>query len=291
MILARDVMTANPMCIAADSDIHQAAEFFLKNFVSSVPVKDDNGNVLGQLHELGLMRALVRTKVKDTKLSKVIDFKDQFAAPEFVFDHAEIPLVVSGLMHSSVHRVLVKNSKGYLVGIISPKDVLRALLGDEKKSGEGIVTKLGQLEAEIQKLNQNLKDATSSLDQYASFAETGVYMVHSADRDGKILMANTALKKNLGYDGDELIGKNILDIYAPYLQGEIQEGLRKIMKSGYNGPTYSTFVTKKGKPLRIEIVSSAINDAQGKFIGTFTISRTVDSDVLLRALHGVLDKP
>ena len=291
MILARDVMTPNPICIAAESDIHQAAEFFLKNFVSSAPVKSSEGKVLGQLHELGLMRALVRTKVKDTKLSKVIDFKDQFAAPEFVFDITELPQVVAGLIHSSLHRVLVKDAKGKLVGIISPKDVLRALLGDDKKSGEGIVTKMSQLESEIKKLTESLKGATDSLEQYSSFAETGVYMVHSADCDGKILMANTALKNNLGYSGNELIGKNIMDIYAPYLEGEIQDGLRKIMTSGYNGPTYSTFVTKMGKPIRIEIVSSAINDASGKFVGTFTISRTVDSDVLLRALHGVLDKP
>ncbi len=45
---------------------------------------------------------------------------------------------------------------------------------------------------------------------------------------------------------------------------------------------------KNGEKLRIDIVSTAIHDEAGEFVGTISVSRPVDSDILLRALHGVL---
>ena len=38
------------------------------------------------------------------------------------------------------------------------------------------------------------------------------------------------------------------------------------------------------------MVSSALRDKYGKFLGTISASRAIDSDTLLRALHGVFNK-
>jgi PAS domain S-box-containing protein len=290
MILARDIMTPNPICISAESEIHEAAEFFLKNFVSSAPVTDTHGKVLGQLAELGLMRALVRARIKDTPLHKVIDFKEQLSAPQFVLESTDIPEVVKGLIQSPVHRVLVQSAAGKLVGIISPKDVLRSLMGEGKNTTK-LSDKLHQLDDQIKILSTHLADANSHLMQHTKFFETNQYMMHSADRNGKILMANVTLHQMLGYEHDELIGKTIFDIYPENLHTQIRDGLKKVIAEGGHKLIYSTMVKKNGQTVRVEVVSSSVSDPQGKFLSTFTISRPIDGDLLLKALHGVFDKP
>ena len=49
-------------------------------------------------------------------------------------------------------------------------------------------------------------------------------------------------------------------------------------------------MTKKQQKIRVDIASSALKDHHGKFIGTISVARVIDSDELLRTLHGVLNK-
>src|ERR1044072_6952833 len=100
MIFAHEIMTPNPKCIAAESEVSEVAQFFLQNFVSSAPVKDASGRVLGQLNEIGLMRAIVRAKAKEPHRSRIMEFADQFMEPQFVLESDGLPLIVVALIHS-----------------------------------------------------------------------------------------------------------------------------------------------------------------------------------------------
>lgn len=287
-MIARDVMTPNPICIRADSDVFEAVDFFLKNGVSSAPVTNAAGKVLGQLPELGLMRAFVKRIVQDTPLKRVADFPEQFVHPEFVREKDDLPQVLRSLIHSPLHRVLVNDERERMIGIISPKDVLRALTGDRQHSGT-MVKKLQDLEGQVKSLTQSLKTAAGVADQYNKFFESSAYMMHSADRTGKIIMANKVLHRNLGYNQGELIGKSIYDIYPVHLHKLVEMGLKQIMLSGKYELTYSSFISKSGHIFRVEVVSSSVMDGGGKIAASFTISRPVDGESMLRALHGVLE--
>ncbi|MCM2283101.1 MAG: PAS domain S-box protein [Bdellovibrionaceae bacterium] len=289
MLLARDVMTLNPLCLSAESDIQDAIRFFLKIHISSAPVINARSEILGQLDELSLMRAFVKHKVQQEKTLKVSDFSHLFSEPQFVSANAPLSEVLTSLIQCPLHRVLVRGGNGGLVGIISPKDVLRAL--DDKTRPEGTLpAKLRELETNVQKLDVQLQNAEKSLGQYDQLFAASPYMMHSVDRTGKVVMANPALHAFLGYAPGELVGKSVFEIYPKTLHEVVRKSLDQIIQEGRHDLTYSSFQTQAGRAERVEVVSSSIKDDQGRFIGTLTLSRPVDSDALLRSLHGVLEK-
>lgn len=281
-------MTKDPACISSESDVQEAVEFFLKQHVGSVPVVGDDQKVIGHLSELGLMKAFVKRKVAGTHRLRVIDFKDVFVTPKFVVPSTPLVEVVKGIAQCPLHRVLVQKESGRLVGIISPKDVLRALSGDLSQTGR-MQVKLLELEKEVNKLSEQLNETQRSFDNYAMLFDSAGYMMHSADKDGKILFANQRLHERLGYNEGSLIGRSVYDLYAPHVHDEIKIGLEKVAQFGRHELVYSTYLRKNGQPLRVEVVSSSLKDGSGHFIGTFTISRPIDSEAMLRSLHGVFD--
>jgi PAS domain S-box-containing protein len=288
MITARDVMTHDPYCLDGQMDVQEAVEFFLDRHVSSAPVLDSKGHVLGQLAELDLMRAFVMRKVQDTHFRKVADFQRFLQKPSFVKATTLLPEIVAQLMHTPLHRVLVSAGDGALVGIISPKDVLRALNGEEAHPS-AMKKRLTELEAQVKDLGGQLKSASSGLDKYRQLFESNPSMMHSVDSHGTILLANPAIHEFLGYAPGELIGKTVFDLYPETIHDLIRQGLKEVVTSGHHKFEYTSLLRKNGSVVRVEVISSALYDHDAKFVGTVTLTRPVDGENLLRALHGVFD--
>jgi PAS domain S-box-containing protein len=114
-------------------------------------------------------------------------------------------------------------------------------------------------------------------------------MMHSVDKEGRIIMANAKIHRVLGYEDGELVGMTIFDLYAKSCHHEALSGLKKIQEAGVHNSIYSTMMTKRGAKIRVDIVSSALLGLHKEFLGTISVSRIVDSELLLRALHGVLN--
>lgn len=287
MILARDIMTRDPICISAENDVAEVVQFFLKNHVSSAPVVGGDGLVLGQLSELDLIRAVVKRQLDDPGLKKIGQFQDYFTQPEFVTSFADLATVVKALIRSPLHRALVADSTDRLLGIISPKDVLRALGGGGPRRRH-LTQDLQALEDKVKELNKTLQAQNKDLSRYAQVFDSEVYMMHSADRTGKILLANQALHQALDYGDGELIGKSVFDIYPLRLHETVKAGLERVIAGTGLVQVVSSFLTKNGDEVRVEIASSALRDENGNVMGTFTISHLMDTEHLLRKLHGVL---
>lgn len=285
MFQARDVMTPNPASVSSQSNVEDVVEFFLQNSFSSAPVLDDSGRVLGQLSELNLMRAFVKVEVSQSQNQKLIEFKSLFMEPQFVETSTSLPEVVTALIRCPLHRVLVKNGAGKLVGIISPKDILRRFKGADRQN---LQSKLKDLEGEVKKLSHHLKDTQADMDLYKRLFESSPVMTHSVDQKGVILMANPLLHEFLGYDPGELVGQSIFDLYPESLHHEVQQGLQEVIEQGKHALSYSSFKSKSGEVCRVEVISSSLMNDRGEFVGTLTLSRPVDGDQLLRSLHGIL---
>jgi PAS domain S-box-containing protein len=281
---ARDIMTPNPICIPAESHVADAVNFFLQNHVSSAPVVTEKKKVLGQLSELNLMRAYVKTSVTDNTFAKIIDYKELLTPPEFVKTAATLSDVLVALIRCPLHRVLVQDGSNQLVGIISPKDVLRAMGG---KGAESLVQKMRELELKVQGLTTSLNQIQTDYDQYKHVINDSSVCMHSVDRSGHILMANALMHQLLGYTDGALVGMSIYDIYPQTLHETVRASLEKIITDGSKEITYSSFVTKAKKVLRVEMISSSLKNNNGEFIGTVTVSRPIDSEQLLRSLNGI----
>jgi PAS domain S-box-containing protein len=97
-------------------------------------------------------------------------------------------------------------------------------------------------------------------------------------------MANEVLHRVLGYEYGELIGKTVYDIYPKAAHAKVKESLSQIIFKGFNKVVKGSMVTKSGEEVEAEMVSRALMDALEMPVGTITISRPVDMQLLIDRL-------
>lgn len=286
---AKEIMTPNPKFIGSGDSLETAIKLFFENNIHYAPVITPNKEVLGLLSEMALIKASLRHYLEPDKLDKVFHHKELFEAPVYLDESESIDDVVKTISKSSTNRLLVKNKQGLLVGIISPKDLLSLVSGQQKKS-LNLRLELEKAKEESKLLSNKLSDVENMFKIYRNVFEESPYMMHSVNDQGRIIMANRCIHATLGYEKDELIGKSLSDIYPKTILHEAVGGLDKIKKNGHHHVTYTSMVKKNGEKIRIDIASSALTSPRGDFLGTISISRLVDSEGFLRALHGIVDK-
>lgn len=285
---AKSVMTKDPFLLGSGESIVDAVEVYNARNFTTAPVITPLGEVLGQLTDMDLLKALVHYKNQGAKYSKVIHAKDYFDPIFYVNEDDHLKEVIRVMTRSSTHRVLVKGKRDKIVGIISPKDILHKL-HQPGSSEESIFEELQNLYKENESLKEKLSEMSNYLSTYDAVFQSGLYMLHSVDGSGKLILANDKLHETLGYDPGELLGMTIFDIYPASVHREAAAGLKKVMADGRHNLTYSSMVKKDGSVIRVDLASASLRDENGQFLGTFTISRQYGSDAMLRSLHGVFD--
>lgn len=287
MKVAKDLMTAQPHSLATSDDIETTVKWFVDAGVMSAPVLSPSGEVVGVMTELALLRAYLRQHVQKDKKQKMAHFIDILSKPEFVKPADSLTEVIRAMIKSQTHRVLVVNGAGQLQGVISPKDIFRFLVGEEKET-RNLGAELETAKATVQALSRELSDIKGILKRYEKMYEDSPTMMHSVDADGIIVMANKKIHQVLGYEPGGLLGKTIFDIYAKEDQDSAIQGLQSIRESGNISSAFSAMLTRVGSKIRVDLSSSALLDSNGHFIATITAARPVNSEDLLRALNDAL---
>lgn len=285
---AKSVMTPDPYLLGSGTSILDAVEIFNQKSFTSTPVITPLGEVLGQITDMDLMKALVHHKSQGAKYSKVIHAKEYFHPVFFVDESEALTAVIRVMSQASTHRVLVQNKNKRIVGIISPKDILHRLHKTEN-SNKSLFEELQEVYKENESLKERLQEMANYLRTYDAVFQSGLYMLHSIDQNGRIILANEKLHEALGYEPGELINKTLFDLYPPTVHKEAAAGLKKVMADGRHNLTYSSMVKKDGTIIRVDLASASLRDENGRFLGTFTISRQYGSDAMLRSLHGVFE--
>lgn len=286
MKLAKDLMTERPLIINSGEDISTVIKIFVEGQITSAPVRSNTGEIMGMLTELGLIRAAIRNYInKGSEKSQIFYQQDLFLDVTSVNEFTPLDEVLKQLLQSQSHRVMVLNNAKAIVGIISPKDVLAYVFGEDIEF-ISLRKRIEMLENQTAELQSKLKSTKDIMEKYQKLFVDSPAMIHSVDKDGIIVMANRRIHKILGYEESELIGKKITEIYAKSCHADALQGLKTIQERGRHQNTYTTMVTKDGQKIRVDLVSSSLKDKDGKFISTITASRPIDSESLLRALHG-----
>jgi predicted transcriptional regulator len=146
---AADLMTPNPVSIAADATVNEATTFLTDNGFSAAPVIDKAGRPVGVLSQSDLVfherenvayvsgssesykRAdlspprIIRTDVVDGDLTQVNDIMTPVVFS--VTPETAAHQVIEEMLAHKVHRLFVVGDDGVLVGTISTVDVLRRL--------------------------------------------------------------------------------------------------------------------------------------------------------------------
>lgn len=287
MKTAKDIMTPNPKFIGSGEDLKTATQLFFDNNIHYAPVVTPTKEVLGLFSEMGLVKAALKQYLEPEQYDKVYHHKDLFNQAVFVPETATLDDVVKAITKADSNRVLVQNKQGLLVGIIAPKDIL-ALVSGQTRQSLSLKSELEKTRTEASTLNNKLETLEETLKRYRNIFEDSPYMMHSVNAEGRIILANKQIHQRLGYEQGELIGKSLADIYPKTVLHEAMQGLEQIKEKGVHHLTYTTMVRKNGEKIRIDIASSSLRNSKGEFLGTISISREVDAEELLRALHGIM---
>ncbi|RLF58650.1 MAG: hypothetical protein DRN25_04995 [Thermoplasmata archaeon] len=115
-------MSRKLITVEKDTDIREAAKLMLDNKISSIPVVD-NGEIVGIVCAIDIIRTLINSEVpvKEIMSNYVI-----VVSPEDRVVHAR-----RLMLDNNISRVIVVE-KGKIVGILTEKDVVRALFAFKK---------------------------------------------------------------------------------------------------------------------------------------------------------------
>jgi CBS domain-containing protein len=118
---ARHLMTEPVISVGADTSVVDVGRMLVTRAVSGFPVVDDDERVIGFVNETDILVPLLRNEIDKTA-------SDVMSRPPIVVDEfTPTDAVMSVLQQSHIHHLPVVR-EGRLVGIITPRDVLRYLI-------------------------------------------------------------------------------------------------------------------------------------------------------------------
>ena len=140
----RDIMTTDVITLVAQTSVEDAARSLTFHHVSGVPVLE-HGRIIGVVSKSDLVdpryrsSAAVKATVRDAMTRVVRAVRPGDTAM----------LAVRLMVRENIHRAVVVDDAGKLVGIVSPMDVLRALArGDDVQGDDGAFQDRHELHAD-----------------------------------------------------------------------------------------------------------------------------------------------
>ena len=123
-VLVKDHMTKNPVTLAPEMEIRQAVHLLINKDISGAPVLDAHGRLVGVLTERDCMRVVLQADYHAEPGGLVMEFMS--GNPQWVSPEQSILTLADLFINARFRRYPVVDN-GRLVGIISRRDVMRAM--------------------------------------------------------------------------------------------------------------------------------------------------------------------
>lgn len=133
---AKAIMSDKVTSMSSALDIQEAVEIFIAKKFTTVPVVNGSGDLAGQLTESILIRLYILSKGQPAKFKKLAHCLEHLEKPQFVSPDDSIASVLKAIMLSPSKRVFVSKDNNKIMGIVSPKDVLKALAQNDKTADQ-----------------------------------------------------------------------------------------------------------------------------------------------------------
>lgn len=267
MLHAKNLMRTNLPLLAYDSLVEDL--FKSSNYNLGFWIVGEASRVHGIISEASLLKIFLKNQLHPERQSLIL-FRDAFEPIQFIQEEEPIGEVLKKVLIAVGNRALVLNNKHEVKGFITIQDLLPHFLGDRK-------------------VNPALpkSDWESDLYYYENFFDKAPFMMHSVNAEGHIQMANEMLHSVLGYTYPDLVGMHFLQLYTPENWSKAQKGVKVIFKEGFHQVVNSSMMTKDKQKIDVELASRALHSTQGHPIGTVTVSRPLDMQVLIQTLRQV----
>ncbi len=136
-----------------------------------------------------------------------------------------------------------------------------------------------RLKQEVEKRKQIEQALRESEAKYQDLYDNAPDMSLSVDaKTGKIIQCNQTLLKNLGYEKEEIIGREVSELYHPSSEQERKRVARLFLKTGEVDNSEIKVMRKDRTTLDVSLKISAIRDAEGKVL----YSRSIWHDITER---------
>lgn len=150
-MLASDLMTRDPFCVSAKTPVSTIIRAMLDKNISAVMITGDNGQLIGLVSEGDLVRRqdsehqkkwdhwlslLAEGEALNLEFLHSLQLGERTAAtvmssPVVTLDHtAHLSEIADVMLKAGIKRVPITRD-GKLVGVVSRRDILRALLAQE----------------------------------------------------------------------------------------------------------------------------------------------------------------
>ena len=127
-VCVAEVMTDDVVWIDPEASLAEAVQRLLKHDISGLPVTDLEGNVVGMLSELDLLRYLRQPKRTQSESAGAPVVRDYMTTPAVTIDAgASIQDAIDIFLEESIRRLPVLRD-GHLVGIVGRRDLMRLVI-------------------------------------------------------------------------------------------------------------------------------------------------------------------
>jgi CBS domain-containing protein len=123
VLKARDIMIKNVVSVKKDTPIFEAAKLLVEHNISGLPVVEDDMTLAGILSEKDVVDLFYESKNAEKKT-----VNDYMTEPAVHFDENSDLANICDFLQKNIFRRVPVTSNGKLIGIISVKDVLNAVL-------------------------------------------------------------------------------------------------------------------------------------------------------------------
>ena len=230
-------------------------------------VVGDRQRAHGLLQEASLIRIYLKSKQQPER-SQLMAYRQEFSPIQYAHQEETFGDILKKVLTAIGHQVLVLDERQQIKGYISLKHLLPHLIGERER---------------VSKKTQESWE--SDLYFYESFFDKAPFMMHSVNAEGRIQMANEMLHIVLGYAYPDLVGQHFLQLYTPENWLPAEKGVKLILKEGFHQVVRSQMQTKDKKSIEVELASRALHNIRGQSIGTVTVSRPLDMNVLIQSLR------
>ena len=127
MLIAKDIMTSQVICIHKDTPVFKAINLMVTNSITGIPIIENDSTLVGILSEQDVLRLF--HNYDNEKSKTVSDFMTQ---PAIHFEEDEsVQDICSCMIQNSIRRVPITSS-GRVVGVISRSDILKQIMNLQK---------------------------------------------------------------------------------------------------------------------------------------------------------------
>ena len=127
-MMVKDLMTRSPEIVGSSDPVKKAAELMQKNNVGVVPVFEEGGGAIGILTDRDIALRLV-AEGKDPVTTRTGDIMSRGVV--YCPDDAHASKAAQIMEEKKIRRLLVRDSRGKITGIVSMGDLVMSLSKDK----------------------------------------------------------------------------------------------------------------------------------------------------------------